>query len=127
MHECAVPHKLTEELHQPTNDFNQYTSVEISNKRISFSYHFKLWNIASKSMYILVKENSKILSQLKEGDTINMKYYGCDSLCPAEYRKTAIRHINKDDNGRFKGHYLVYLEILDGQDSEMSDQIQTTH
>ncbi len=127
MHECAVPGKLTEELPQPTNDLDQYSSVEISNNNISFSYHFKLWNVASKSMCILVKENSQILSQLREGDTINMKYYACDSLCPVEYRKTAIRHINKDDNGRFKGHYLVYLEILDSQESEMTRQIQTSH
>jgi hypothetical protein len=127
MHECAVPGKLTEEIPQPTNDFDQYSSVEISNNSISFSYHFKLWNVASTSMCILVKENSQILSQLKEGDNINMKYYTSDSLCPAEYRKTAIRHINKDDNGRFKGHYLVHLEILDNRESEMTCQIQTSH
>jgi len=126
MHECAVNSKLAEKLPQNSNDFDQYSSVEISNKRISFAYHFKLWNIASTPLCILVKEDSKILPQLKEGDTLNMKYYASDSLCHAEYRETAIRHISKDDDGRFKGHYLVHLEILDEQQPEMS-QVQTSH
>lgn len=127
MHECAIPGNQAEKTSKPESDLDQYSSVEISNNNFSFSYHFKLWNIASTSRCILVKENSKILSQLKEGDTINMKYYGCNSLCTAEYRETAIRHINKDDNGRFKGHYLVYLEILDNQGSEKSNQFQASH
>ncbi len=120
MHEYAVPGKLTERIPQPRNPLDQYASVEISNNSISFSYQFKLWNVASTARCILVKEDSQILTQLKEGDTLNMKYYGCNSLCPTEYRETAIRHINKDDEGRFRGHYLVHLEILDQQESKTS-------
>lgn len=118
MHEHSIPGEMVEELPRSENNLNRYASVEITNNSISFSYHFKLWSIASTSTCILVKENSQILTQLKEGDTFNMKYYACDSLCHTEYHKTAIRHITKDDNGRFKGHYLVHLEILDRQEPE---------
>ena len=117
MHEYAVPIKAEEKILQNGNHLDQYSSVEISNKTIKFSYHFKLWKIASTSMCILVKEDSQILSKLKEGDTFNMKYYASDPLCPVEYRDTAIQNITKDDNGKFKGHYLVYLKIQDNHET----------
>ena len=118
MHESVVSGKLTKELPRSRNYLDQYSSVEISNNSVDFSYHFKLWNVAAASMCILVKEDSELLPKLKEGDKFNMKYYTGKSFCPAEYRETAIRHISKDDNGRFRGHYLVHLEILDKQQSE---------
>ena len=120
MPECAAINRIPEEIPQPGNYIDHYSSVEISNGSIDLSYHFKLWNIASASMCILVKEDSKILPQLKEGNTFNMKYYADDPLCPAEYRETAIQNIYKDDHGRFKGHYLVYLKILDNHNSEIA-------
>lgn len=118
MPESAATSRIAEEIPQPGNYIDHYSSVEISNGNIDLSYHFKLWNIASASMCILVKEDSKILPQLKEGETFNMKYYANDPLCPVEYRETAIQNIDKDDHGRFKGHYLVHLEILDNHNSE---------
>ncbi len=124
MHECAVPARIAEGIPHPRSYCDQYSSVEISNGTIDFSYHFKLWDIASTSMCILVKENSKIVSQLKEGDTFDMKYYTSDPLFPAEYRRTAIQNINKDSNGRFKGHYLVHLEILDTHESESTHYLE---
>jgi len=121
MLECAVSGKLVKKVTSPRNYLYQYASVEISKKNIDFCYHFKLWNTATMSLCILVKEDSQILRNLNEGDTLNMKYYASDSQYDAEYRKTTIRHITKNDHGRFKGHCLVHLEILENQDSE------TTH
>ena len=120
MHECAVTSKQTGKITQSGSDLDQYASVEISNNSIELSYHFKLWNVASAPMCILIKEDSQILSKLKEGDTFNMKYYTCDALSPAEYKETAIRHITKDNKGRFKGHYVVQLEILENQEAKRS-------
>ena len=90
----------------------QYHSVEFSLEGLNASYQFKIWNIASESNSVLVKEDSDILSRLKVGDTLNLKYYSSDSFCPTETIETAIRNIRKDEAGRFKGHYLVDLEIL---------------
>ena len=118
MPECAATSRIAEEIPQPGDYIDHYSSVEISNGNIDLSYHFKLWNLASTSMCILVKEDSKILPQLKEGETFSMKYYADDPLYPAEYRETAIQNIDKDDHGRFKGHYLVHLEILDNHSAE---------
>ena len=68
----------------------------------------------SMPMCILVKEGSKILAQLRVGDTMDMKYYLPDSGNPTDHLLTEIRHISKKERGRFRGHYFVELGLLDG-------------
>jgi tetratricopeptide (TPR) repeat protein len=65
-------------------------------------------------MCFLIKENSDILPRLRVGDILEMKYYSASSAYESEPRKTVIREITRDDQGPFKGHYLVGLEILEG-------------
>jgi hypothetical protein len=89
-----------------------YHSVEFSIKGIELPYQFKIWNTANMSMCVLVKEDSAILPRLKVGDTLDMKFYSGESCYPTNFLKTTIRHISKDE-GRFRGHYLVALEILE--------------
>lgn len=91
---------------------DQYYSAEIELDGVDFPYQFKIWNFASNLMCVLVKEDSDILPRLKVGDTLEMKYYSADAAYSSEHKKTAIRDIAKNDQGRFKGHYLVALEIL---------------
>ena len=64
-----------------------------------------------------MKEDSDLLNHLKVGDILNLKYYTTDSSKPIEFLKTEIKHITKDEQGRFKGVYLVGLAILENQDS----------
>lgn len=65
-------------------------------------------------MFIIVKESSDILKNLKEGESFNMKYYSSISEYPSEL-KTKLDYITKEKGGRFKNHYLVGLKILPGQ------------
>lgn len=103
---------------EPRRPADRYYSVEFSLQGLECPYQFKIWNMASRSMCVLVKEGSEILSRLRVGEVLNMKYYPTDVISPSECLETAIRHITKDDQGRFKGHYLVGLEILrTGQES----------
>ena len=90
----------------------RYYSVEFTVKDLASAYQFKIWNISSQGMCILIKENSKILPYIKVGDIITMKYYLTESVGTTEDVKTEIKHITKDDQGRFKGHFLVGLAIL---------------
>jgi len=64
---------------------------------------------------VLVKEDSDLLKHLRVGDILDLKYYTTDSSKPIEYLKTEIKHITKDDTGRFKELYLVGLSILKNQ------------
>jgi hypothetical protein len=92
---------------------NQFYSVELSIRGLEIPYQFRLWNLASPVRFVLVKEYSKILPRLRVGDTLNMKYYPAGSVYRPESLRTAIRHVTKNDQGRFRGHYLVGLEIVE--------------
>ena len=105
---------------EPRDIVDKFYSVEFSLKGIDFVYQFKLWNMSSKGMCVLIKEDSVVLEHLKAGDIVDMKYYSSDSLSPTEHLQTEIRHITKDDEGRFKGHFLVGLSILGNKESGLS-------
>jgi len=102
---------------EPRSIIDQYYSVEFSLRGCSFVYQFKIWNISSKGICVLVKEDSDLLNHVKVGDILNLKYYPADSSQPGELLETEIKHITKDEQGRFKGVYLVGLSILENQDS----------
>ena len=46
------------------------------------------------------------------GDTIEMTYYLTDSQGAHENLTTQIKHITKNEKGRFQGHYMVGLSIM---------------
>ena len=91
---------------------DKYYSVEFKMTGIYLVHQFKIWDMSSKGMCILVKEDSDLLDSLKVGKVLNMKYYSADSSEPTEYLKTEIRHITKHEEGRFQGHYSIGISIL---------------
>jgi hypothetical protein len=96
---------------------DQYHSVEFSIKGIEIPYQFKIWNTTNMSMCVLVKEDSAILPRLNVGDTLDMRFYSGECTYPTNSLKTTIRNISRDQ-GRFRGHYLVALEILETSSQE---------
>ena len=94
---------------------DQYHSVELTVSPNRMIYQFRIWNISQKGMCILLKENSAAFNHIHVGDILEMKYYPSESARPTKFFKTKIQHITKEDTGRFKGHYLVGLLILNKQ------------
>ena len=90
----------------------QYYSVQFSVKGVASHYQFKIWNISSKGLCILVKNDSAIVEFLNVGDILNMTYYIAKTAGGTARMKTKIQHITKNDSGKFKGHYLVGLSII---------------
>ena len=90
-----------------------FYSVEFSKKGLDAIYQFKIWNISTKGICILVREDSNLIAHLTVGDVVNMKYYPIEESNPGEYSQTEITHITRDEQGRFRGHYLVGLSIVD--------------
>jgi hypothetical protein len=90
-----------------------YCSAEFLIDGLDLPYQFRIQDISEPCLYVLVKENSDIISRLKVGETLSVKYYSASSNSPKRYQKTAVRHITKNDQGRLRGHYLVGLEILE--------------
>ena len=100
---------------------NRYYSVEFQLKETGTLYHFKLRDIASNSLGILVNEDSAVLEYLKVNDTLKMKYYPPDASGSAEFLKTQIIHITKKGGESFKGHFLIGLSILEKQTLDDND------
>jgi hypothetical protein len=109
--------RFEEKRSEPRRIIDQYHSVEFSISECAFIYQFKIWDISTKGLCVLVREDSDLLNHLNVGEILELKYYSTDSLRPIEYLKTEIKHITKSDEGRFKGLYLVGLSILEDQDS----------
>jgi hypothetical protein len=80
-------------------------------------YQFKLKDASENGASILVKEDSFMLKYLEVGQTLNINF---SSDRKSEHNgnfKTEIVHITKVDKGRYKGHFLVGVKILDKQDT----------
>jgi hypothetical protein len=90
-----------------------FYSVEFAMDSPHPVYQFKLWHSGRDALFLLVKENSELLKQLKVGHVMPMKYYSDDSHQPTQVRKTQIRQIVSETHGRFQGHYRIELEILE--------------
>ena len=108
----------SEKRHDSRTEVDKYYSVELSIADTSLIYQFRIWNLSSRGICIVVKEDSDLLKHMKVGNVLNMKYYPTDSSCPKEYLKTQIKHITKDKQGRFRNHVLVGLFILEKQGSD---------
>ncbi|MCK4390223.1 MAG: PilZ domain-containing protein [Desulfobacterales bacterium] len=108
---------LVETRCEPRTKEDQYYSVEFEVPSATFAYQFRIWNLSSKGICVVVKDDSDLLKHLKVGDVLNMKYYPTDSPSQIHLR-TEIKHITKEEQGRFKGHTLVGLLILEKQTSD---------
>ncbi|MDY6971036.1 MAG: hypothetical protein SV775_01775 [Thermodesulfobacteriota bacterium] len=92
---------------------DHYHSVEFSvNGR---AYQFKIWHNKPLSLSVLVREDSEIINLLKVGDRIPMKYYPIKPAYSPTSIETAVRQMTKSEEGKFKGHYIVDLEMVDGR------------
>ena len=92
---------------------DQYYSVQFSKPGLEAVYQFRIRNISSKGICILIREDSNVLKHLQVGDILDMQFHPLEKTDPVKYSKTEIKHITKDDQGRFKGHYLVGLNKLE--------------
>ena len=106
---------LIERRSEPRGIIDRFYSVEFSLPECAYVYQFKIWDMSAKGMSVLVREDSDLLNHVKVGDVLRLKYYTTQASKPIEYRKTEIRHITKDERGRFKGVYLVGLSIVESQ------------
>jgi hypothetical protein len=112
----AAAKRFVDRRSESRRQVGQRYSLEMSIEGRDVRYRFKVWNKATKSIGFLVRKDSDILSRLRVGSTLNMKYYATDLVNHTEYLKTAIRHITEIDQGRLKGHYLVGAEVLRSQE-----------
>ncbi len=90
-----------------------YYSIEFLAKGTGYVYQFKLRDMSSKGLCILVNEGSVALNYLKVGETLDMKYNPPNGLGPAESLKTQIKHITKKEHDLGRAQYLIGLSIIE--------------
>lgn len=101
----------TEKRSEPRRIIEEYYSVEFSISGVEMTYLFKIWNISTKGLCVLVRPESDLIKRLRVGETIQMKFWKGDGSKQADFINTKIQHITKDDTGKFRGHCLVGLSI----------------
>ena len=75
MKESPPPNIMENEAFESKQLAAKYHSVEFSIQGVELAYQFKIWNTSSTPMCVLIREDSAILPSLKEGDTLNLKFY----------------------------------------------------
>ena len=95
------------------NMLKKYHSVEFYLKGVDEAYLFKLRDIPSSGLCILVKEDSLVLNKLNIGDILNMEYNPPESSDSPKVFKTRVR--SKISYNRSTGHSLVGLSIIDNR------------
>lgn len=103
---------IEEKRSEPRVILDQYYSVEFALPETGNIYKFKLRDLSSNGLCVLVNETSVVLRHLKVGETLDMTYYPPEPSAPVESLKTKIRHITKNEQAPFKGHYSVGLSII---------------
>lgn len=92
---------------------DQHCSLEFSTSKREPNYLFKISHMSSSGLCIIVKEGSALLKHLKVGDIMDMKYCQPKKSEKPELIKTEIKHITRDDLGRYKKSYLVGLSVVE--------------
>ncbi|NNF98077.1 MAG: hypothetical protein HKM93_01750 [Desulfobacteraceae bacterium] len=82
-------------------------SVEFAVGEFTTFYQFKVRSTNNLPLFVLVKETSDILEWLNVGDVFDMRFFSTDASSPVATKQMKINNITNDENGRFKGHYLV--------------------
>ena len=119
MKKNSVNDNSQERRYETRTVLDQYYSVEFRLKDIASTYQFKLRDISSNGLGILVHKGSEVLKYLKVGDTLDMKYLPPESAGLSQSLKTQIAHITQKDQDPFKGHFLMGLSIIEKQDLEI--------
>ena len=97
---------------------DRFYSVEFLIKETGEVYQFKLRDISTQGLGILVLEDSRVLQYIKLGDTLDVQYNPPRSSDPTTILKTRIRHIAKKEQGAPSGHFVIGLEVISKQTGE---------
>jgi hypothetical protein len=104
---------LTDRRPESRTILDRYYSVEFQLQDTGNVYQFKLRDMSSKGLGILVSKESAVLKHLKVGNTLDMKYIPPESAGVSESLKTQIAHITQKNDEPFKGHFIIGLLIME--------------
>lgn len=99
-------------------------STRLRNYRIEIKfvgepvYQFRVREISSNGAGILVKDDSGFLDLIEVGQVMQVNFISPRGSKPAGFYKAEIKHISRLDQGRYKGHRLIGISILEKLESQ---------
>ena len=96
----------------------EYHSVQFFSNGSGLSHLFRLRYNTSNGPYILVKQDSSVLKELKVGDLMDMEYNRSESLGGSKTFKTLITSKIPDDH--YTGYSVVELSIINNQEEKLN-------
>jgi len=101
-------------------DLYSYHCIEVQTLKMLFKYQFKIWDISSHGICLLVKSDSEFLNKVSVGEILDINYFPSDLSWPPDVHQTKIMHITRANHSKFKEHFLVGLKIANAtsQDQE---------
>jgi hypothetical protein len=94
-------------------------ATKLSNHRAEFKftgvpvYHLKVRDLSAKGAGIVVRADSNFLEMVQIGQQldVNLISHG-ESAGPSGHYKSRIEHVSELKEGRFRGHMVVGLSLL---------------
>ena len=101
---------------------DKFYSVQFSLDKKVPIYQFKLKDMSTFGLCIIIKQGSPILAKIHKNKKLDMTFCAADAPSETIQLKTKIAHITSDERGKYKGHVLMGLSIVD----EKINSIQNT-
>jgi hypothetical protein len=104
---------------EPREILKEFHSVQFAIGKVGPVYMFKLRDLSSQGMCILVRQDSAVLKMLKVGDEMEMEFFRPETRLPTEQLRTKVRHISSPEGAnQVKGHCRVGFSIVRRQPGE---------
>jgi len=104
---------FTEKRSEPRTVVDEYYSVQFFISKLDSVYHFILWDISPHGLCILVEQDSSVMEFLTTGAVFNMKFFPHNMRDETRIVRTRVCHVTVGESARFRGYYMVGLEILE--------------
>ena len=78
-------------------------------------YQFRVIDLSTNGARLLIKDNSCFLKLIKVDQIVDVNFISPQHTNPAGMCKAKIKHITNMNKGRYKGHHLVGIIILENQ------------
>jgi hypothetical protein len=81
-------------------------------------YQFKVTDVSRQGAGILVNANSRFLKNIKPGQIFDANFISPRGAQPSGMFRTEIKHITDMETGRYKGHKMIGIRILERRESK---------
>ena len=105
--------------HIPIDKRSEPRSAKLRNYRIEIKfvgmpvYQFKVRDVSSKGAGVIVRDDSEFLAMIEVGQVLEVNFISPRGSNPSGFYKAKVRQISILERGRYKGHRLVGISILE--------------